>query len=156
MSPHVRAARSGDEPTLARLNAFVHDLHVAERPEIFKAARKDEVERWFAARLDDPNSAVFIAFDGEAPVGYVLAIFCERPENAFVKPLRWCELDQIAVDPRARKSGVARALCEKVVAEADRRGQQPIEANTWWFNTAARATFKKLGFTEKFVRFERR
>lgn len=152
----VRAARADDAPTLARLNAFVHGLHVAERPEIFKVTRADEVERWFVGRLEDKNSAVFIAEHGGESVGYVLAIFCERAENAFVKPLSWCELDQIAVDPRRRKSGVARSLCQMVLQEAARRGTTSIEANTWWFNAAARSTFKKLGFQEKFIRFERR
>lgn len=152
----VRAAHAGDAPTVARLNAFVHGLHVAERPEIFKVTRTDEVERWFVARIEEENSVVFIAEDGSEAIGYVLAIFCERIENAFVKSLQWCELDQIAVDPRRRRSGAARALCERVVEEAARRGTTSIEANTWWFNAAARSTFKKLGFTEKFVRFERR
>ena len=38
----VRPAGVGDDHALAALNRFVHDVHLARRPDYFKTARADE------------------------------------------------------------------------------------------------------------------
>src|SRR5690348_5011489 len=97
MDPVVRVAVAGDEGTLAALNGVVQELHVASRPDQFKPTRIEEVREWYRQMLQNAAARVWIAeVDGE-PVGYVLAIICERREGPFCPARKWCDLDQIAV-----------------------------------------------------------
>jgi len=152
----VRRAVGGDAHALAALNRFVHETHLARRPDYFKPVRADEAAAWFRERLDERTTAAWIAEAEGRSVGYVLTFFHERGENAFRRPRRWCEIDQIAVDPVWRRRGVGRALMAAALAEAGSRGMQNIELFSWAFNTDAHAMFQRLGFEPRMLRFERR
>ena len=152
----VRRAAGVDAPALAALTGFVHDMHLARRPDYFKPTRADEVTAWFRERLDEPTTAAWIAEVDGAPIGYVLAFFHERGENPFRRPRRWCEIDQIAVDPARRRRGIGRALVAAALAEATKRGMREVELSSWAFNTDAHAMFRQLGFEPRVVGFERR
>ena len=152
----VRRAVGADAPALAALSRVVHDMHLARRPDYFKPVRADDAAGWFRARLDEPTTAAWIAEADGRPVGYVLTFFHERGENVFLRPRRWCEIDQIAVDPAWRRRGAGRALMAAAVAEAQTRGLGVIELFAWAFNTDAQAMFRRLGFEPRMLRFERR
>ena len=152
----VRRAAGRDAPTLAALTRFVHDMHLAHRPDYFKPTHADDVTARFRARLDEPTTAAWIAEADGRPVGYVLTFFHERAENPFCRPRRWCEIDQLAVDPAWRRRGVGRALMDAAFAEADTRDVRVVELFSWAFNTDAHAMFRRLGFEPRHLRFERR
>ena len=135
----VRRAVGGDAHALAALNRFVHETHLARRPDYFKPVRADEAAAWFRERLEERTTAAWIAEAEGRPVGYVLTFF-----------------DQIAVDPVWRRRGVGRALMAAALAEAGSRGMQNIELFSWAFNTDAHAMFQRLGFEPRMLRFERR
>lgn len=150
----IRDAVPGDGPTLARLNEFVHGLHLDTRPDFFRPAPPDEAATWLAALAEGPATRIWVAEADRVPVGYVLVYFHERPARPFTHARRWCEIDQIAVDPHWRRQGAARALTDAVLTEARRRGIRDIELSSWAFNTAAHAAFGRLGFTPRLIRFE--
>ena len=106
----IRRAVVGDEHTIAALNRFVHEMHHARRPDYYKAWRADDVAAWFRERLENPLPALWIAEEGGVAVGYVVALFHEWSENPFRQAGRWCEIDQIAVDPARRRRGVGLTL----------------------------------------------
>jgi ribosomal protein S18 acetylase RimI-like enzyme len=151
----IRRAVVGDEHTLAALNPFVHDMHHGRRPDYYKTTRVDEVAAWFRERLENPLPALWIAEEGGIAVGYVVAFFHERPENPFRQARRWCEIDQIAVDPAYRRRGVGRMLMSAALDEARARGLSDVELSSWAFNTDAHALFRRLGFEPRVVTFER-
>jgi len=68
---------------------------------------------------------------------------------------RWCEIDQLAIDPAYQRRGVARRLVDAVVADAHANGIRDIEMNVWSFNETAQAAFRKLGFQPRIVRLRR-
>jgi GNAT superfamily N-acetyltransferase len=132
----------------------VHDLHVAARPDFFRIAAPDEVAAWFVTLVEGPTARVWLAEEADGPIGYVLAYFRERGAVPFSYARRWCEIDQIAVDPRWRRRGTARALIEAAVDEAGRCGIRDIEPSSWAFNLDAHETFRRIGLRPKLVRFE--
>ena len=152
----VRRAVAGDEHTLAALTRFVHDVHEARRPDYFRPVRLEDVAAWFRSQLEAPTSAAWIAEEGGAPVGYLLAMFHDRPENPFRRARRWCEIDQIAVDPAWRRRGVGRSLMQAALDEARARAFGDVELSSWAFNSDAHALFRGLGFEPRVVTFERR
>jgi len=154
MSVTIRAAIPGDGNRLAVLNRFVQDLHVTHRPDYFKPSRLDEVEEWFRQHISSATSAVWIAEENGQAVGYAMAKVMERPENAYCYAVRWCEIDQIVVDPAFQRRGIAAALIRTVVDFAKQNGIDQLELTTWSFNEVAQQAFQSAGFTPKILRME--
>lgn len=151
----VRRATVEDADALAALNAVVQDLHVAERPELFLAADPSRVAAWFREVLEGDGARAWIAAVEGAPVGYLLAFHERRPANPFARERRWCEIDQVSVVEGARGRGVARALIDAAVVDAEACGLDRVELAAWSFNERARRAFERVGFVPMMVRFER-
>ena len=151
----IRTASEGDARALAALSATVQELHVAERPDVFKPVDLGSLESWFRDAFEDPAWQILIAEVSDATVGYVAVTDNERVENAFARARRWREIEQLAVSTRYRRRGVARALLDRVAASALSDGIPVLELNTWAFNDVARQSFRRLGFSERNVRYER-
>ena len=154
MSASIRSAVVGDDIVLARLNRFAQDLHVERRPDLFRPGGIQEVTAWFRGRLEDPATRAWIAEDSGTPIGYLITVLHDRPQGPFTVAQRFCEIDQLAVDPTRRGQGIARALMLQALAQARADGIQQIEATSWSFNDSAHAMFRRLGFVPKTVRFE--
>jgi GNAT superfamily N-acetyltransferase len=154
MSTRIRPAVIGDEVLLADLNGFVQELHLAKRPDHFRSTQSAELATWYRSLLEEPTTRVLIAEEDGVPVGYLLAILHEAPESPFVRGRRWCEIDQVAVDPTRRSRGIARALILDAASWAKAQGISQIEAASWSFNDRAHEVFGRLGFVPKTTRFE--
>jgi GNAT superfamily N-acetyltransferase len=152
----VRGASIGDAETLAALNRFVHDTHLVRRPDYFMPRRVEDVSAWFREQLDHLSTAAWIAQEGDVAVGYLLMFVHERAEDPFRHARRWCEIDQIAVDPAWRRRGIGTALMIAALDEASARGLRDVELSSWAFNSDAHAMFQRFGFEPRLVTFERR
>ena len=152
----VRRAVIDDAATLAGLNRLVHEPHLSRRPDYFTSPRLDEVAGWFRAQLEQTTTAAWVAEEHSVAVGYALVFFHERPANPFRRARRWCEIDQLGVDPAWRRRGIGSALMNAALAEASARGVADVELSSWAFNRDAHAMFERLGFAPRIVVFERR
>jgi GNAT superfamily N-acetyltransferase len=150
----IRRAEAGDVEALVRLHHEVHALHLAERPDQFKATNDDEIAGVYRTRLSAASTRVWVAvLDGRA-VGHVVAIHHQRAEHAMCPARQWWDVDELGVTAAHRRSGIARALLQTVVDAATTGGIREIELNSWAFNHNAHATFENCGFTPKVIRFE--
>ncbi len=80
-----------------------------------------------------------IAEDEEGAVGYV---FVAEPEKSRA------HLTDAYVRPRARRSGVLKALVREVVSTLPERGVTHVSLDVLTSNTGARAVWERLGFSE--------
>jgi diamine N-acetyltransferase len=149
----IRPASPGDEGVLARLGAIVQELHLRERPDVFKPVDIGGLEGRFKESLSTGSATIWIAHVADVPAGYVLVVEQRRAENIFCHPRRWHEIEQLCVHPDYRRRGVARALVALVVESAVAENVNEIELNTWSFNGPAQRAFQKLGLTVRNVRF---
>jgi len=154
MSTNIRPATIGDEALLASLNGFVQELHLGSRPDHFRSTQSAELVTWYRSLLEKSTTRIWIAEEDGSPVGYLLAILHQAPENPFVRARRWCEIDQVAVDPRRRRRGIARALILSALSWAKKEGIPQTEAASWSFNDGAHEVLRRLGFVPKTTRFE--
>lgn len=153
MQPLIRRAVCGDEPLLVRLNQVVHDLHVKAYPQYFKLTDADELAAHYLLLLSQPTTKIWLAEVDETPVGYVIARFRDAPEHAFCRERRWCEIDEIAVEPAWQNRGIGASLVQQVIAEARDYGASEVELTTWCFNEQAQQALEHMGFTPKCVRY---
>jgi len=128
-------------------------MHAAAEPGYFKPFHAEPIAKWFQSILSRDDARAWIADADGQPVGYACAFFYDRPESPFCLPRRWCELDQIAVEPGSRKHGVGRMLVEAVLGAARADGFPEVELTTWHFNAEARRLFCEMGFASRSERF---
>ena len=147
MTYDIRKAREFDLPSLARLNGFVHTVHVAWAPETFEAdPAPDALIDFLTGRLSDPNSHFAIArVDGD-DIGYIWFERQERPGTVFTKPFLRLYVHHIAVDPSRRSLGVGTALMAYLETEAVSAGISTLALGAWSVNEDAIGFFKARGY----------
>jgi GNAT superfamily N-acetyltransferase len=155
MSPLVRRATLADLDRITQVYRETHDLHLVARPDTFKAASDDELSEGIRFLLTDTeHRPVWLAELAAQAVGYAGVVLRERLATPISFSDSWWELDQIGVLAAHRRSGVGRALVERIAAEARAAGVERLELSSWAFNQSAHRAFESYGFRPKTVRFE--
>lgn len=104
----------------------------------------EESRRQFLAAYAQEHVAL-VAWNGDAPAGFVLARL-KRP--------RLGSVDDMYVEPAARRSGVAATLLGNATQELRRRGAEVIALEVSSDNAEARAVYERWGFRETRLRLE--
>jgi ribosomal protein S18 acetylase RimI-like enzyme len=133
----IRRATEADEPVLRQLwEEF--EAEVPEPPGFgFTAETWDEV--WPDLRRHMAEGVVLVAEDGEGPVGHAWTAAPQR---------RRAHVHDVYVRPRARRSGVARALLAETVTAVRALGAEWVSLHVTTSNRPALATWERLGFAE--------
>jgi len=149
----IEPATSSDAPALARLRRHVHGLHVRQVPDYFIQPTDAEMVEVFRGLLAQDNVRAFVAYAGDAPVGYLLALIQERPATSLGRARRWLYLDQISVEPPWARRGLGRQLMRQAVEMATSLGIDELLTDVWAFNEEARAFALACGFHPQMSRF---
>ncbi|MEZ4446851.1 MAG: GNAT family N-acetyltransferase [Polyangiaceae bacterium] len=151
----IRPITVGDVAVVAPLKAAVHALHVAAEPAVFKPMTLEAIAGWLRDRVTEPETFGLIAEDHEGPRGYLVGARREQGETSFSHRRAWLEIDEIEVEPRWRRTGVAAALLAEAGATARAWGLGELQLTTWAFNEPALAAFAKAGFAPMIGRYRR-
>jgi ribosomal protein S18 acetylase RimI-like enzyme len=153
---NIRRATRADLPALGRLGALLMRTHYNLDQARFLAAGPDAEEgyAWFlGTQLSSAESAVFVAEQDGAAVGYVYA---------GLEPLSWKELrdaagfiHDVAVLEEARRSGVAQALLDAAIAWLREQGAPRVVLWTAEKNDDAQRLFARLGFRRTMIEMTR-
>ncbi len=102
--------------------------------------------RHFLVELESPLSAAYVARSARHRDGALLGFAVVRVVADE------CEVLTIAVDPRARRRGVGRALLERALGDARHRGARRAHLEVRAGNRAAIGLYTLLGFGERGLR----
>jgi ribosomal-protein-alanine N-acetyltransferase len=108
---------------------------------VYAAHRFDAAD--FEYYLDQERARMLVAESGRRPIGYVLGWLGGGARRHTSRIL------SIAVDPRGRRRGLARALVRRFVSIARASGRSVVRTEVWVGNDAARALFESMGFEGK-------
>jgi GNAT superfamily N-acetyltransferase len=152
----VRRAEPRDLPALGRLGALLMRTHYAlDRNRFLEPGVDAEggYARFLGTQLECEDASVFVAERDGDLLGYVYAS---------VEPMSWKELrdeagfiDDVVIDERARREGVARTLVEAATAWLFARGVPRVMLWTAERNQAARQLFTALGFRPTMIEMTR-
>ncbi len=131
----IRRATVDDEATLHEL----WDEFGAEVPEPEGFVGETWDEEWTDTRRDIADGAVFVAEDDEGPVGVARASAPERGRS---------HVHLVHVRPRARRTGVAKALLHECVSDVKDKGATIVSLDVLTTNAPAVAVWTRLGFAE--------
>ena len=109
--------------------------------------------RWLVRTSKSDRSIVLVAEAAGKAVGYAWATLEERD---WMMLLDACAaLQDIWVDQEARRSGVARALMEGIVARAKEKGAPRLVLHTAAKNETAQRFFEAMGFRRTMIEMTR-
>jgi ribosomal protein S18 acetylase RimI-like enzyme len=145
---NIRAARHNDVEACFELFREVQEMHVAERPDLFKPpALDDNFRRLVADAIDAEHKGILLAWHGERAVGILIYEFTRLdPTGVYLidRPILW--LESIGVTATYRGKGCGKAMLDLARRIAAEVGVEDLALEAWHFNDAARAWFERQGF----------
>lgn len=137
---------------LVPLNAVVHELHVAMRPDVFRAPPSEAaVAEHLAAVLARPGWFALLAGEAGEDLGYALCELQRVEGDALTCPRVRGFLHHIAVVGGARRRGVASALIAAAKARFAAEGATVWATTYWAWNEASAALMAKAGLRPAIV-----
>jgi ribosomal protein S18 acetylase RimI-like enzyme len=152
----VRAATGADYEALCALFDEVDALHREAAPDVFRAPDGPARARAYVDELlADEATAVFVAAQGEAPVGAVVVMVRDAPDIPIFVPRRFAVVDNLVVGRRFRRAGAGRALMARAEAWAAAQGADRVDLNVYAFNEGAIAFYERLCYTTSMQRMSK-
>jgi GNAT superfamily N-acetyltransferase len=149
----IRAAVEKDYEGLNVLFEEIDEYHRKALPQIFRKpdgpARKLD---YIAGILSDQNSVIFIAEIQNQIIGLVHAFIRSYPEISIRIPSRICETDSLIVKDKYRRSGIGKALMEKVQQWAVQMQVDRLELTVWDFNKEAKNFYRELDYEPAIIK----
>jgi ribosomal protein S18 acetylase RimI-like enzyme len=133
---NIRRLTEADEAVLRELwEEFVTE--VPELPHRREVPFDEELEK---IRKIFESGLALVAEDEHGAAAYALAKLEDEPV---------CQLEDLYVRPRVRRTGIAKALMAEVASWAAERGARTMTLEVLASNAAARAVYDRLGFEEE-------
>ena len=152
----VRFAEEKDLDEINELRKQVNDIHVEGRPDVFKAGFGTEIRDFVKIIMNGENSDIIVAERNGMICGMVCVDYVNKPESPYSKARSFYHVQEIAVDEKYRRQGVAKELLEFMIEEAKKRKLGKIELEVWEFNDSAIEFYQAVGFrpTRRWMEYE--
>ena len=148
----TRPARKDEVKKLQALNQEVFVDNQRYDPDLkMDWALGKEGEKYFTNLLNNPKACCLIAEVGKKPIGYIAA----APKLFSYRKSRYIEIENMGVIPSFHHKGIGTTLIRECLNWAKKRGFQKIYVNSYFANHRAINFYKKNGFLEIDISFER-
>jgi len=141
--------RRAEERDLSRVNDLLYqvlEVHADGRPDIFVHGTKKYTDQQLLAIFQDEKTPVFVFTDEQDKVqGYAFCIFEEVKGENCLHDMKTLYIDDICIDEKHRRQGIAVKLYEHVKAFAKESGCYRVTLNVWEVNPTARAFYEAMG-----------
>lgn len=152
----VRFAKENDLERVNELRKQVNDIHVEGRPDVFKPGFGDELRNLARTILNGIDSDIIVAVRQNEICGMACVDYVRKPESPYGKSRCFYHVQEIAVDQKYRRQGVARELFEFMKADAEKKKLDKIELDVWTFNESAIEFYEAMGFEKTRIWMEYR
>ncbi|MBP3916573.1 GNAT family N-acetyltransferase [Clostridium sp.] len=151
----VRYANREELERVNELRKVVNEVHCKGRPDIFKDGFCKELQDFIYTIWESKNSDVIVAIRDNEICGFACVDYIEKPESPFSLERRFYHINELGVDPKHRRQGIATELFSFIKEEASRRNFDKIELDMWEFNEDALKFYESLGFVtyRRFMEF---
>ena len=150
----IRKWQLSDYAAIAGLFSQVHQLHQANRSDIYSDSDTPFSEDTFTNILGNPQNIPLLAEVDMEVVGLSLLTLRAPSKNPLLLPQKVAYMDVLAVHAKHRKLGIEKKLFEAARREALATGYDRLELMVWCFNAPAIDFYKKLRMTERSIIME--
>ncbi len=156
MAVNIRRAEERDIPFILELLDYIRALHHKGRPDVFRDNGTKYDAAQLKAKMADENEAIFVAYDGDTPLGYICCIIKEKLNNSILLDKKVLYVDDFCVGKQYTKRGIGRMLMDEAKDYAKSIGCIGLELTVWKFDGSAEDTYRSYGFTTMSRRMEYR
>lgn len=151
----MRPLRVDDLPAVSRLAAELVRIHHRLDPERFLLVEpiEDGYQWFFAKEIKRKKALILVAEHEGAIIGYAYGTLESRNWNDLLDACG--KLNDVYVDPAARRHGAGRALVSEMLAALKARGAPRVVLLSAWRNPEAHAFFEALGFRRTMLEMTR-
>ncbi|MDP5276000.1 GNAT family N-acetyltransferase [Chengkuizengella axinellae] len=154
MDISIRKANKSDyEPSLC-LFRQVHELHVSERPDLYKENSTPVSQEFFENQLNDVKQHIFVATIGNEIVGVIVMKEEEITENSFVKARKVLFINSLCIAEAQRKKGIGKTLMKYVFDFGRSLKVDSIELGVSEKNPDSIEFYESIGMTTKSRKME--
>lgn len=151
----IREATPKDNEALINLNLELIKFEKAFEPDLkIDDETKKFLDEWITKDFKSKDWKSFVAEDNGEIVGFISGRIGKRYK--FYKTQVFGDAENAFVIESYRNKGVAKQLMAELVVWMKSKGVERIEASTYWKNTAAQDIWRKMGFKEHMIIFEKR
>jgi ribosomal protein S18 acetylase RimI-like enzyme len=144
---NIKLATPAEAEIVSALNTAVQAIHAEALPHIFKPPSAETFPAAVVSEiLKNSDNFIFIAYDGQNPVGYIFVEIIHHPETPRHFAMDVLHIHHISVNAAHYGQGYGQALLQEAKNFAQKRGLSMIELDVWTFNTRAREFYAKQGF----------
>ncbi|AUM63736.1 N-acetyltransferase [Brevibacillus laterosporus] len=156
MDISIRNAHQDDYESLLLLFRQVHDLHVFERPDLYKENPTPVGKEFFESQLIDVKQHIFVATIGLEIIGVVVTKAEDINENSFVNARKILFVNSLCVSETYRNKGVGKRLMQYVIDFGGSLKVDSIELGVSENNASAILFYESIGMTTKSRKMELR
>ena len=142
----IRFARPEDLEAVNALREQVNELHVRHRPDVFKEGFPGELRDYIHTVYADPDKKILVCEAEGRICAFALIHHVLRPENPYMHPREYLDIDEFCVDRAFRRKGIGTGMIRYIRDYAEREGIRRLELNMWEFNQSALKFYESVGF----------
>ena len=143
----VRFAKKDDLEMVNVYRKQVNDLHVAGRPDVFKAGFCTEMQEFVYKQFESNTSDIIVAeYDGDI-VGFATVNHIVKPSSPYSCERKIYQISEFGVDENHQRKGIATLIMNFIKTDAKNKGFSNVELDVYEFNKKAIEFYKTVGFT---------
>ena len=143
----IRFAEREDLERVNELRKQVNDLHVSGRPQVFKPGFNEGLRAYIYLIFEDPRKKITVCENEGIICGFAVLNHITKPETPFMYKRDYLDIDELGVDEKCRRRGIASALIAFIRDYAKEEGFDRVKLNMWEFNKEALQFYEAVGFT---------
>ncbi|WP_426711195.1 GNAT family N-acetyltransferase [Cetobacterium sp. SF1] len=142
-----REGKLSDCDKLIDLYEELDNLHLENHPEIFITPNfRGRPEPYIKAIIDNPERALIVAEKNSEIIGMAECCIKESSKFPLYKPMKWVQLDIIAVKKEYQSEHIGSALLKEVTDWAKEKEINRVQLTVFNFNERAMDFYEHKGF----------
>lgn len=150
----IRFAEAQDVAGILSLLRQVGQVHYQGRPDIFRSGAQKYGASQVLQMLDDPQTPILVAVEGEAVLGYCFGMLKTHCQDPVLRDHTTLYIDDLCVDERCRGQKVGSKLYEAACSLARQKGCHSVTLNVWTCNTPALKFYEAMGMKPQKIGME--
>lgn len=158
MNTIMRNAKFSDFNDVNNIMLELHNLHVKNRNDVFKATDSPMKEEYFKDLLNNKDVKLFVIenLENSEIVGYSNLKLMNTPNIDIVVKSKYIYIDDFCIKQAYKRKGIGEKLFNFILEYAKEQCVESAQLNVWSFNEDAIEFYKFMGMKERNVRMEMR
>ena len=158
MNTIMRNAKFSDFNDVNNLMLELHNLHVKNRNDVFKATDSPMKEEYFKDLLNNQDVKLFVIenLENSEILGYSNLKLMNTPNIDIVVKSKYIYIDDFCIKQAYKRKGIGKKLFNFILEYAKEQCVDSVQLNVWSFNEDAIEFYKFMGMKERNVRMEMR